>query len=257
MNTPKKSLGQHWLTDEYILGEIANAATVEEADTVLEIGPGLGTLTAVLTQRVRRVVAVEFDGDLARQLAGRVKADNLTVIHQDILSYNLGQLPTGYKVVANVPYYITSKIIQLLSEAHNPPSISALLVQREVAERLAARPGDMSIMSVAAQLYHEVDLGIDVPAYFFTPPPKVDSQVVVLRRRTSPLFADLDTKHFFTVVRAGFSERRKKLRSSLSGGLRISKEEADALLARAGISPEVRAQELSLEQWHTLSVAHG
>lgn len=257
MNTPKKSLGQHWLTDEYILGEIANAATVEEVDTVLEIGPGLGTLTAVLTQRARRVVAVEFDGDLARQLAGRVKADNLTVIHQDILSYNLGQLPTGYKVVANVPYYITSKIIQLLSEAHNPPSISALLVQREVAERLAARPGDMSIMSVAAQLYHEVDLGIDVPAYFFTPPPKVDSQVVVLRRRTLPLFADLDTKHFFTVVRAGFSERRKKLRSSLSGGLRISKEEADALLARAGISPEARAQELSLEQWHTLSVAHG
>jgi 16S rRNA (adenine1518-N6/adenine1519-N6)-dimethyltransferase len=183
-----KSLGQHWLKDRFILEAIADCADISPTDTVLEIGPGLGTLTSTLLARAEQVVAVEFDPELARKLPGQFPGKNLTVHHQDILSFDLSALPKGYKVVANVPYYITSKIVKLLSESANPPSVAVLLVQKEVAERLAAKQGDMSILTVASQLYHEVELGPLVPAHYFTPPPKVDSQVVVMRRRTSPLF---------------------------------------------------------------------
>jgi 16S rRNA (adenine1518-N6/adenine1519-N6)-dimethyltransferase len=158
-------------------------------------------------------------------------------------------------VVANVPYYITSKIVQMLSEAANPPSVAVLLVQKEVAERLAAKAGDMSILAISAQLYHDVELGPPVPAKYFIPPPKVDSQVVVMRRREQPLFENLDTKEFFRVVKAGFSAKRKKLRSSISGGLAISKPEAEQLLTAAGIDPNSRAEALALDDWYRLAGA--
>ena len=128
-----------------------------------------------------------------------------------------------------------------------------LLVQKEVAQRIAAKPGQMSVLSVSVQLYYEPKLGIVVPAELFAPPPKVDSQAVILRRRQNPLFENLDTQKFFRVVKAGFSERRKKLRSSLGSGLSVSKEQADELLKRAVIAPDARAQELSLDQWYKLS----
>lgn len=250
-----KSLGQHWLKDRLILEAIADSAAIQPTDTILEIGPGLGTLTSVLLSRAKEVVAVEYDGDLAARLPGQFPGKNLHVFHNDILQFDLTELPADYKVVANVPYYITSKIVQLLSEAANPPSLAVLLVQKEVAERLAARPGDMSILAVSAQLYHEVELGTLVPAAYFTPPPKVDSQVVVLRRREQPLFPELESKQFFRVVKAGFSAKRKKLRSSLSGGMAISKPEAEKLLSTAGIDPDVRAESLSLEEWARLADA--
>lgn len=250
---PNKSLGQHWLKDRLILEAIADCAELTDTDTVLEIGPGLGTLTSVLLSRAERVVAVEFDPELARKLPGQFPGKNLTVDYADILDYDLSALPKDYKVVANVPYYITSKIVQKLSEASNPPSIAVLLVQKEVAERIAAKAGDMSILAVASQLYFTAELGPFVPAEYFTPPPKVDSQVVVLKRRATPLFENLDEKKFFRIVRAGFSAKRKMLRSSLSGGLAISKTDAEALLSRAGIDPNNRAEALSLEDWYRLS----
>jgi len=151
--------------------------------------------------------------------------------------------------------YITSKIVRLLLESANPPSRVVLLVQKEVAERLAAAPGEMSMLAVSAQFYADVSLGTIIPAELFTPPPKVDSQVVILDYK-GPQFADVPVDSFFTLVRAGFSERRKKLRSSLAGGLRLPKAEADALLERAGIPADARAQELSLEQWHLLASAY-
>jgi len=246
---PNKSLGQHWLKDRRILEAIADEATLSESDTVLEIGPGLGTLTSILLARAKEVVAVEFDSALASKLAGQFPGKNLSVHHADILSFNVSSLPAGYKVVANVPYYITSKIVQLLSEAANPPSVVVLLVQKEVAERLAAKPGDMSLLSVSAQVFHEVTLGTVVPAEYFTPPPKVDSQVVVMRRRDEPLVPVTLQKTFFRTAKAGFSERRKKLRSSLAGGLGIEKTEVDKILAQANISAEARAQELSIQDW--------
>ena len=250
---PKKELGQHWLKDRDILAAIADAAEVTEHDTVLEIGPGLGTLTSELLRRAEQVVAVEFDADLARKLPAQFPGKQLEVVNMDILQFDLSSLPAGYKVVANVPYYITSKIVQQVSEAANPPSIAVLLVQKEVAERIAAAPGAMSMLSVSAQVFFEAVLDIEVPAAYFTPPPKVDSQVVVLRRRREPLVPGHEQKAFFRVVRAGFSERRKKLRSSLAGGLQLEKSVVDDLLTKAAIAPEARAQELSITQWRALA----
>jgi 16S rRNA (adenine1518-N6/adenine1519-N6)-dimethyltransferase len=251
----KKSLGQHWLKDGATLEAICDAAGLEKSDTVLEIGPGLGDLTRQLVKRAGRVVAVEVDDDLARWLVIEVKADNLEIVRQDILKFDLTTMPADYKVVANIPYYLTSNLLRALSEPSNPPSDIVLLVQKEVAERMAAGTGQMSLLSVSVQLYYEPVLGPIVAAELFLPPPKVDSQVVILKRRSRPLFDDLDSKKFFRVVKAGFAGRRKKLRGSLSAGLSISKDDADQLLKTAGIGGDLRAQNLRLEDWHKLYVA--
>jgi len=249
-----KRLGQHWLEDHASLQAMIQAATVQVDDTVLEIGPGLGSLTQLLIDAGANVVAVELDTSLATQLRSRLSNphDQLTVINQDIMHFNLGELKKGYKVVANIPYYLTSGLIRLLSEADDPPVKAVLLVQKEVAARVAARPGQMSILSVTTQMYFETTLAIVVSAKLFIPPPKVDSQILILTRYHRPLFGDQDPRQLFKLVKAGFSERRKKLRSSLSGGLQISNEQADKLLNRAGISSSLRAQNLSLDDWLSL-----
>lgn len=253
---PNKKLGQHWLHDNSALQAMCDAVAIGPTDTVLEIGPGLGTLTSRLVSRANHVVAVEFDPFLAHSLSSRVTAGNLHVVHEDILSFNLTTLPAGYKVVANIPYFITSKIIRLLLESTNKPAAVALLVQKEVAERIAAGPGSMSTLSISAQLYSQVELDRIIPRSLFTPPPQVDSQIIVLTPFKQPLFPDIDSTQLFKVVKAGFSERRKKLRSSLSGSLRIDKIVVDDLLISAQISKEARAQELSLEQWAELTRAY-
>ncbi len=249
----KKELGQHWLHDELSLQAMCDIANVSKNDYVLEIGPGLGTLTQYLVEQADRVQAVEFDADLAKDLSGRVRADNLTVTHQDILSFDLTSLPADYKVIANIPYYLTSNLIRVLSESSNPPLSATLLVQKEVAERVAATAGDMSLLSVTAQMYFEPSLGDVVPAELFTPPPKIDSQIVHLQRRSQPLFGDMSTKHLFRVVKAGFSNRRKTLLNSLSAGLQLSKDDTRVLLESASINPIQRPQELELEQWLALA----
>ncbi len=254
MNEPtaNKSLGQHWLNDQPTLQAICDAASLEEIDTVLEIGSGPGALTKLLVARVGQVIAVEFDSNLAEQLQSRVQATNLQVVNQDILKFDLTALPADFKVVANIPYYLTSKLIRDLSESTNRPKTVVLLIQKEVAERVAAKPGALSILGVSAQYYWQVNLGKQVPAKFFTPPPKVDSKVLVLQRREEPLFSDVSTKLFFQLVKAGFSSRRKTLLNSISGGLRLSKQETAELLTKAGIDSGLRAQELALDDWHEL-----
>lgn len=253
MAGPKKSLGQHWLRDRAVLSHIADCAELTIDDTVLEIGPGLGTLTSELLRRSQKVTAVEFDSELARKLPAQFPGKSLEVINEDILKFNLLSLPTDYKVVANVPYYITSKIVQLLMTSENKPSIAVLLVQKEVAERLAAKPGDMSILAISAQLFADVSLGDIVPAELFTPPPKVDSQVVILKTRKSSFLNDVSESDYFRVVKAGFSAKRKKLRSSLAGGLNLSKGDVESILAEANISPDVRAESLGLDDWARLA----
>lgn len=248
----KKSLGQHWLQDDAALSSIVAAANVSADDIVLEIGPGPGALTKKLVSVAKKVIAVEFDDELAHDLPVRVAAANLDVHHSDILSFDLRQLPTGYKVVANIPYYLTSKLLRILCESENPPSRMVLLVQKEVAQRVVAGPGDTSLLSISVQFYCRAALGAVVPANLFVPPPQVDSQVLILDYR-GPLFSDVSPDAFFRVVKAGFSERRKKLRSSLSGGLRVSKSDADDLLSKAGIDGDKRAQELTLDEWHVLA----
>lgn len=249
---PNKALGQHWLKDKNVLEVIADEAAITKSDTVLEIGPGLGTLTSVLLQQADTVVAVEFDQELARKLPGQFPGTNLEVVSTDILSFDLSVLPSGYKVVANVPYYITSKIIQLLMTTQHQPSVAVLLVQKEVAERLAASPGEMSILAVSAQLFAEISLGEVIGKELFTPPPKVDSQVVILKTRKKPLVDQKNQQLFFQIVKAGFSEKRKKLRSSLAGGLHRDKKEIENWLENVGISQDVRAQDLGIDEWKKL-----
>lgn len=248
----KKSLGQHWLTDTQALEAIAEAAEIKPTDTVLEIGPGLGHLTRCLLDQSKHVVAVELDAGLTSELTKKYAGQNLSVHNIDILKFDLGHLPDDYKVVANIPYYLTSNLLRTLAEAANSPKMMVLLVQEEVAERIAAKPGQMSLLAVSVQLYYAVELGIKVPAKLFEPPPKVDSRVVILRRHAKPLFHDLDSQKYFRIVKAGFSERRKKLRSSLAGGLNLSKTQTDELLKNVGIGSDARAQELSLRDWHRL-----
>lgn len=248
----KKSLGQHWLEDRASLEAMCEAATIGSDDTVLEIGPGPGTLTALLATRAKQVVAVEFDHDLAQALPQRVPAPNLTVMEQDILRFDLSALPPGYKVAANIPYYLTSNLLRVLCEAPNHFSVAALLVQKEVAQRVCAGPGDMSLLSVSVQYYCQASLGQVVHAKLFTPPPKVDSQILILQYRESPLFTDMDTKQFFRLVKAGFSQRRKTLLNSLSAGLQLDRRQTTNLLEAADINPTVRAQNLSLDDWYAL-----
>lgn len=252
----KKSLGQHWLNDEASLLAMCEAARLEDDDVVLEIGPGPGTLTQLLTDGAKKVIAVEFDEKLARELSGRVKADNLEVINEDILRYDFSQLPVGYKVIANIPYYLTSHLIRRLSETQNPPRMAVLLLQKEVAERVAAQPGDMSLLSVTAQYYWRVALDREVPAHLFTPPPKVDSQILVMEHLKEPLFLGVDVQTFFRLVKAGFSQRRKTLLNALSAGLQLGKEQVAVMCGEAGIDPTRRAQTLSLEEWHLLYRAY-
>ena len=183
-NTPpaKKSLGQHWLYDEASLRKICDAAELRPEDTVLEIGPGLGTLTELLVQKAGRVVAVELDEKSGPRSA--VKGKGRQPGSQSRKTYctsTLLRLPAGYKVVANIPYYLTSNLIRMLSETPNPPSAAVLLVQKEVAERVVATPGHMSILSVTAQFYWAARLGGVIPARVFKPPPKVDSQILILK----------------------------------------------------------------------------
>lgn len=249
---PKKSLGQHWLYDIDTLQAIVKAAKVGPGDVVLEIGPGLGTLTKELCKVASKVIAVEYDEILASELASRVKAKNLEIRQGDILDFDFTTLPKDFKVVANIPYYLTSNLIRRMCESSNPFSTAVLLIQKEVAERVCAGPGQTSLLSISTQFYCDVSLDVLVPARLFTPPPKVDSQVLVLEYRRQPLFKYVDEKKFFRLVKAGFSERRKMLRSSLSGGLGIDKKVADELLAGAGIDGSLRAQALSMNQWHDL-----
>jgi 16S rRNA (adenine1518-N6/adenine1519-N6)-dimethyltransferase len=233
-----KSLGQHWLTDLSALGDIADAADIQPTDTIVEIGPGPGTLTKLLVRRAKQVVAVEFDAKLARELPGRVTADNLTIVTQDILSFDFTSIAAPYKVVANIPYYLTSNLIRVMSESSNPPELAVILIQKEVAERVTAKPGSTSLLSITAQYYW--------------PPPKVNSQVLIMHYRGKPLFPDVDTKAFFRLVKAGFGQRRKTLLNSLSGGLQLDKNQVLDICQSATIDPQRRAQTLELVEWYNL-----
>jgi 16S rRNA (adenine1518-N6/adenine1519-N6)-dimethyltransferase len=248
----KKSLGQHWLHDTASLQAMCDAADVQAGDNVLEVGPGTGTLTTQLLNRRANIVAVELDESLADDLERRFSGKPFVLHRQSILEFDLTTLGLDYKLVANIPYYLTSNLIRTISESTNPPVIAVLLVQKEVAERVASRPGDMSLLSVTAQYYWEVSRGPLVPAKLFTPPPKVDSQILILHRRPTPLFDQDISKEYFQLVKAGFSNRRKTLLNSLSGGLHLAKPETLALLDTAGITHTKRPQELTLEQWHAL-----
>jgi len=246
---PNKNLGQHFLVDKPSLEAIMDAAAVTPGDCVLEIGPGLGVMTRPLTQMAGRVIAVETDPILAGLLRRDVP-DNLEVVEQDILRFDIASLPAGYKVIANIPYYLTSKIFRLLIESPNPPSVMSMLIQKEVAERITAGPGELSILALSVQYYGRPEIVRVVERHKFWPSPDVDSAVlrVVL---TGPAFP-ADPHKLFRLIKAGFGEKRKQLKNSLAGGLNLSSEFTTDLLAKAKLSPTARAQELTLKQWQKL-----
>jgi len=272
---PKKSLGQNFLVDESHLARIAAAAELTPADTVLEIGPGLGVLTRHLAAQAGRVVAVELDDRLIPILQ-ELFADqpHVSFVHADILKVDPAamlsddgpqtadgesvtprnsQFATPYKVVANLPYYITSAVLRHLLESAQPPTLAVVMVQREVAQRIVAGPGDMSLLAVGVQFYAEAKIVQKVPAGAFHPRPKVDSAVLRLDIRPQPVVADVEPGWYFSVVRAGFGQKRKQLRNSVAAGLGLSKEATEAGLAAAEIDPQRRAETLSLQEWGALA----
>lgn len=244
----KKELGQHWLKDRAVLDEIVDFADIKNR-TVLEIGPGLGTLTSSILKKAKKVIAVEFDQDLAQKLPAQFPGKNLTIVNQDILQFNFNNLPSDYDVVANLPYYITAKIINRIMQTNNKPKSITILVQKEVAQRLAQINGN-SVLGVAVENYAKVELGLIVLPELFTPPPKVDSQVVKIIFRKKPLIAP--EAEFMRLVKAAFSAKRKKLRSSLAGGLAISKSSAEKILKKADIDPNLRAEQLSFDDFQKI-----
>jgi 16S rRNA (adenine1518-N6/adenine1519-N6)-dimethyltransferase len=269
--TPHKELGQNFLADQRVLGQILAAAEISAADTVLEIGPGLGTLTQALAEQAQRVVAVELDQQLLAILHDRLQAfPNVRVVVGDILALHIPELlaaeqasgpagrdasdPAGhaYKVVANIPYNITSAVLRHLLEARTRPQLIVLMVQKEVAQRITAKPGDMSLLSVSVQFYARPRLIRRVPARAFYPVPKVDSAIIRIDPHPQLPLEPEEVEPFFAVVRAGFGQRRKQLRNSLLHGLGLSVERIAGALAQAGVDGERRAQTLSIGEWVTL-----
>ena len=247
----KKSLGQHWLQDINYLDAICEDANIVDGDKILEIGPGTGELTDRLIMKNADVFALEFDPVLMPILKTRFFGKkNIEIDQGDIRSFDFRRMNQPYKIVANIPYYLTSNLIRLMCESSNPPVLAALLMQKEVAQRICAKKGDMSMLSVVAQFYFECGLGTFVPSKAFTPPPKVDSQVLVMKYIGAKF--DVDAKQFFRIVKAGFSNRRKTLLNSLSAGLQKDKSEISVVLAQANIGENLRPQELDLQDWHRL-----
>ena len=254
---PRKRLGQHFLISEAHLKGIVAAAGLTGDDVVLEIGPGLGTLTRQLAAAAGQVVAVELDDGLSPVLEDLFLATpTVTVVHGDILQLSpvdvlsrVTQNRPEYKVVANLPYYITSAVLRHLLESEQPPQLMVLTVQREVAERICAGPPAMSLLAVSVQFYAEPELVQRIPAGAFTPRPAVDSAVLRLRLRPQPAVAVANVARFFRIVRAGFGQRRKQLRNGLAHGLGLPANEVAAALERAGVDPRRRAETLTLVEW--------
>jgi len=253
---PHKGLGQNFLQDPIALEKIVTAAEIQSMDTVLEIGPGLGSLTRYLAAAAREVVAVELDQHLLPPLkAVLTPYPNIRLIHGDILELSPDELiqEQDYLVVANIPYYITSAVIRHLLESKRKPRRIVLTIQKEVAQRICEKPGDMSLMALSVQVYGKPRIVAQIPAGAFFPSPNVDSAVLVIDIYPIPLIPNEYLDFFFKLIKAGFSQKRKTLRNSLSAGLSISPTSAADLLERAGIDPQRRAETLSIEEWHRLA----
>ena len=252
---PDKSLGQNFLVDESALRKIIVVAEVASDEDVLEIGPGLGSLTRHLAMAARSVVAVELDARLLHPLKEVLAAcTNVSLVQGDILSLNPAQLITHpeYLVVANIPYYITSALIRHLLEAERQPRRLVLTVQEEVAARICAMPGDMSLLSLSVQVYGQPSVKARIPAGAFYPAPKVDSAVMRIELFPAPCIPSSDLDTFFRLAKAGFSQKRKTLRNSLAGGMGWNTTQAAEILQCAGIDPHRRAESLSLDEWRRM-----
>jgi 16S rRNA (adenine1518-N6/adenine1519-N6)-dimethyltransferase len=256
---PREQLGQNFLIDEEALASVVRAADLHPGDQVLEVGPGIGTLTLALAETGARVRALELDEALAAICRDRVAGLDTVQVHVgNVLHADLGHIldiKTPFSVVANIPYYITGPIVRLFLEGEYQPLLLVMMVQWEVALRLAAPAGEMSALSVFTQVHAAVDIVRRVPATSFLPPPAVDSAIVRLRRRSTPIVPPVEQAYFFRIVRAGFSARRKMLHNALDGALPNAGATIDQALHTTGIARTRRAETLSIEEWLALSRA--
>lgn len=260
----QKKFGQNFLINTGVLEDIIDAAEVTDEDMVLEIGPGIGTMTQYLCENARQVIAVEIDTNLIPILKDTLSAyDNVRIINDDILKVDINELAREYnngrpiKVVANLPYYITTPIIMGLFESHVPIESITVMVQKEVADRMQAGPGtkDYGALSLAVQYYSKPQIVVNVPPSCFMPQPKVGSTVISLRRHQQPVVQVEDEKLMFKVIRASFNQRRKTLANGLNnyGGINLTKEQIQQSIEELGVPVNIRGEALSLEQFACLS----
>jgi len=254
--TPKKSLGQNFLISHSALKQIVQTADLSRDDVVLEIGAGVGNLTRLLGTQAGRVVAVELDNRMLLPLEEILGGfENVEIVHGDIMRLKpsgLG-LIAGYKVVANIPYYITSALMRHLLESDPRPSLMVITVQSDVAKRMCAVPDDMNLLALSIQVYGAPRMVGNIPSSSFYPPPDVDSSVVSIQMFEQPFLPEEQLEILFRIAKAGFSQKRKTLRNSLSGGLRLSTGDAGNLLDASRIDPMRRAETLSLSEWKALT----
>ena len=249
---PLKSFGQNFLIDRAILNKIVEAADIQPDDELLEVGSGTGVLTRELAKRARRVVAVELERDMLSLLKKTTSEyPNVELVARNLLFLDptevFGQAP--YKLVANLPYYITAPTFRHFLESANPPQLLVVMVQQEVAQRIIAGPGDLSVLAVSIQFYGQPHIIAQVPANSFYPAPKVDSAILRVDMKPQVPLLPEERNSFFRVVQAGFSEKRKQLHNSLTHGLHRKNEQVRAWLAEASIEASRRAETLSIDEW--------
>jgi 16S rRNA (adenine1518-N6/adenine1519-N6)-dimethyltransferase len=254
---PNKRLGQNFLVNGKVLERIIQTANLSEKDTVLEIGSGLGTLTRKIAQKAKKVIAVEKDKRMVEMLKETLKDfKNIEIVHGDILkAFDSLGIKSGYKVVANIPYYLTSPLIRLLLESVNPPQEIILLIQKEVAQRICAKPPKMNLLAVSVQFYGHPQIISYIPKKSFWPRPKVDSTIIKIAPRPPVITSQAKQSRdkFFKLTKAGFSSPRKQLVNNLSEKLKLGRGEIKKALIQSGLSSQIRAQNLNLEDWKVLS----
>jgi 16S rRNA (adenine1518-N6/adenine1519-N6)-dimethyltransferase len=253
---PIKRLGQNFLVDQHALRKIIQAANLQKDETILEVGAGLGSLTQLLAQSVKEVMAIEFDKRLIPALRAVLQnSQNVRIIEADVLKLDIEELVnrSAYSVVANIPYYLTSALIRKLLEVPNRAERIVLTIQREVAERILAPPGKYGLLTLSVRMYGDPHIAGIIPASAFYPKPKVESAILSIQLQTSPRVHDELIPIVFKLAKAGFGQKRKQLRNSLSSGLGMNTEVVEQTLLSVGIDPKRRPQELSLEEWTALA----
>jgi len=253
---PDKGLGQNFLLDQGVLRKIMAISELQGDEMVVEIGAGLGSLTYHLSQAARSVITIEFDERLIPALESVLVAyENVRLVVGDILQLNLDELVGGlpYQIIANIPYNITSLLIRRLLESSNPPSRIILTIQKEVAQRIVAPPGELSLLALSVQVYGEPNIKGHIPAQAFYPQPKVDSSILRIDLYESPVVPQALLSTFFQLAKVGFNQRRKQLRNSIAGGLGVTKDVASEWLLAAEIDPRQRPQELGVDAWAKLA----
>ncbi len=253
--TPSKKYGQNFLINPEPVEKMLESGEVKKDDTVVEVGPGFGVLTLALSEKVKKVMSFEIEKKLELYWTEQIsRQGNIEIVWGNVLKQDINfsnsLTPSNYKVIANLPYQITSNVIRKFLEAENKPEFMVLMVQKEVAERICAKPGDMSVLAVSVQYYADPEIVLQVPRSYFWPVPSVDSAVIKIRIKNEELKTKNGSEQFFKIIKAGFANRRKMLIKNLSSV--TDKKKLSAIFQDLGLNEKVRAQELSVEQWRKL-----